>query len=118
MYRTGHQARPEGVSSNAALILGVFLTAALAAAEGQQTFTGVVTDDECANGDHSQMRMGSSDAECTVACIFSHGAMYVLYDGNEAYIVSDQQAVEEFAGRRVRVTGRLDARPEPFRWTR
>jgi hypothetical protein len=92
-----------------ALILGVFLTAALAAVEGQQTFTGMVTDDECANGDHSQMRMGSSDAECTVACIFSHGAKYVLYDGNEAYTLSDQQAVEEFAGRRVRVTGRLDA---------
>ena len=43
-----------------ALILGVFLTAALAAAEGQQTFTGMVTDAECANGDHSQMRMGST----------------------------------------------------------
>ncbi len=92
-----------------ALILGIFLTAALAEAEGQQTFIGTVTDSECANGDHTQMRMGSTDAECTVACIFAHGAMYVLYDGNEAYTLSDQQAPEEFAGKRVKVTGRLDA---------
>ena len=91
------------------LILGLFLTAALAAAEGQQVFTGTVTDSECANGDHSQMRMGSTDAECTVACVFAHSAKYVLYEGNEAYTLSDQQAAEEFAGRRVRVTGRLDA---------
>ena len=92
-----------------ALILGIFLTAALAEAEGQQTFIGTVTDSECANGDHTQMRMGSTNAECTVACIFAHGAMYVLYDGNEAYTLSDQQAPEEFAGKRVKVTGRLDA---------
>ena len=44
-----------------ALSLGVFLTAAMAAAEGHQTFTGTVTDSECANGDHAQMRMGSTD---------------------------------------------------------
>ena len=92
-----------------ALILGLLLTASLATAQGQQTFIGTVTDTECANGNHSQMRMGSTDAECTTACIFAHGAMYVLYDGDEVYTLSDQQAPAEFAGKRVRVTGRLDA---------
>ena len=84
------------------------MTAALAAAQGQRTFTGTVTDSMCAKADHSAMRMGSTDAECTVACIFAHGARYVLYDGDEVYMLSDQQAPEEFAGQRVTVTGTLD----------
>ena len=92
-----------------ALFLGFLWIAALAAAQGQQTFIGIVTDTECANANHSQMRMGSTDAECTTACIFAHGAMYALYDGSEVYTLSDQQAPEEFAGRKVKVTGRLDA---------
>ena len=91
-----------------ALTIGFLWIAALAA-QGQQTFIGTVTDTECANANHSQMRMGSTDAECTTACFFAHGAMYVLYDGNEVYALSDQQAPEEFAGRKVRVTGKLDA---------
>ena len=91
-----------------ALTLGFLWIAALAA-QGQQTFIGTATDTECANANHSQMRMGSTDAECTTACFFAHGAMYVLYDGNEVYALSDQQAPEEFAGRKVRVTGKLDA---------
>lgn len=92
-----------------ALSLAILLTAALAAGEGDQTFTGTVTDSECANGDHAGMRMGSTATECTVACIFAHGAVYVLNDGNDTYTLSDQQALEEFAGKRVKVTGKLDA---------
>ena len=91
------------------LALGLLWITALVAAQGQQTFIGTVTDTECANANHSQMQMGSTDAECTTACIFAHGAMYVLHDGNEVYRLSDQQTPEEFAGRKVRVTGRLDA---------
>ncbi|MEE2638026.1 MAG: DUF5818 domain-containing protein [Acidobacteriota bacterium] len=91
-----------------ALVLGFFVTAALVGAQGQQTFIGTVTDDMCANGDHFQMRMSSTDAECTIACIFAHGSLYVLYDGTDVYTLSDQQAAEAFAGKRVRVTGNLD----------
>ena len=91
-----------------ALVLGFFVTAALVGAQGQQTFIGTVTDDMCANVNHSQMRMGSTDAECTIACIFAHGSLYVLYDGTDVYTLSDQQAAEAFAGKRVRVTGNLD----------
>jgi Protein of unknown function (DUF5818) len=88
----------------------LFAVASLAAAPGQQTFIGVITDSMCPRGDHSRMRMGSTDAECTIACIDAHGAMYVLYDGKEAYTLSDQQKPEKFAGKRVRVVGRLDAK--------
>ena len=73
------------------------------------TFTGVITDSECAKGDHSVMRMGN-DAECTVACVNAHGAQYVLYDGKAAYILSDQKTPEHFAAKKVTVTGTLDAK--------
>ena len=56
------------------------------------------------------MRMGSTDRECTIACIDAHGAMYVLYDGKEAYALSDQKTPEKFAGKKVTVTGTLDAK--------
>ena len=84
--------------------------AALAPARGRQTFTGVVTDAMCANGNHAQMQMGPTDAECTLACVSGHGAPYVLYDGKASYTLSDQRTPERFAGKTVKVTGTLDAK--------
>ena len=92
------------------LMLGLFAVAALAAGQGKQTFTGTITDSMCANGDHSQMRMGPTDAECTKACVDIHGASYVLYDGKESYTLSDQKMPEKFAGKKVTVTGSLNAK--------
>src|SRR5580692_11008063 len=90
--------------------LGLLIIALLAAAPGKQKFTGVVTDSMCATADHSQMRMGPTDAECTIACVEAHGAAYVLYDGKKAYTLSDQKTPEKFAGKKVTVTGTLDAK--------
>jgi len=92
------------------LIMGLLTIAALAAAEGKQTFTGTITDDVCARADHSGMRMGPTDAECTIACVRAHGAMYVLFDGKQVYMLSDQQTPEKFAGQKVTVRGTLDAK--------
>jgi hypothetical protein len=92
------------------LILSLLAIAMLAAAQGKQKFTGIVTDSMCAQADHSRMRMGPTDAECTVACVQAHGALYVLYDGNEVYTLSDQQTPEKLAGKKVTVTGTLDAK--------
>jgi hypothetical protein len=92
------------------LSFGLLIIAALAAAPVQQKFTGVITDSMCANADHSQMRMGPTDAECTKACVEAHGALYVLYDGKHSYTLSDQQTSEKFAGKKVAVTGTLDAK--------
>jgi len=72
-------------------------------------FRGVITDDNCDNGDHSHMKMGDTDSECTVACINAHGASYVLFDGKAAYTLSDQKSPERFAGKKVKVVGTLDA---------
>lgn len=76
------------------------MAAAALAAPPKQTFSGVVTDSMCEDGDHSHMRMGPTDAECTVACVNTHGATYVLYDGKNAYTLSDQKTPEKFAGKR------------------
>jgi hypothetical protein len=92
------------------LILSVLAIAMLAAAPGKQKFTGILTDSMCAQADHSRMRMGPTGAECTVACVQAHGALYVLYDGMEVYTLSDQQTPEKLAGKKVTVTGTLDAK--------
>ena len=80
----------------------------MASAQGRHRFTGVITDSMCATADHSQMKMGSNDAECVIACIDDHGASYVLYDGKQVYFLSDQTTPEKFAGKKVVITGTLD----------
>ena len=98
-----------------ALISCLALLAALAAAQGKRSFTGVITDSMCSLGDHSRMRMGPTDAECTKACIKEHDASYMLYDGREAYTLSDQKTPEKFAGQKVTVTGALDAKTKTIK---
>jgi hypothetical protein len=97
------------------LSIGLLIIAALAAAPAQLRFTGVITDSMCADGDHSQMRMGPTDAECTRACVEAHGALYVLYDGKHSYTLSDQKTPEKFAGKKVVVTGTLDGKTSTIR---
>ena len=92
------------------IALSLIAGAALSAAPDKETLTGIITDDMCAHADHSQMRMGPTDAECTLACVDVHGASYVLYDGKTAYMLSDQRTPEKFAGQRVRVVGTLEAK--------
>jgi CcmD family protein len=95
------------VHSNFALTI---LAMAAIAAPQKQTFTGTITDSICAKADHSQMRMGPSDAACTLACVDAHGAMFALYDGkNSTYTLSDQTTARKFAGQKVNVVGTLDA---------
>jgi hypothetical protein len=103
------------------LVLGLLAFAVLPAArtqqtrQGRQTFTGTITDSECAAADHSQMRMGPTDAECVAACISDHGASYMLYDGKDAYTLSDQKTPQKFAAQKVTVTGTLDTKTKTIR---
>jgi hypothetical protein len=91
----------------AAVLLSI---AVLSAAPARKTLTGIITDSMCANADHSQMKMGPTDAECTIACVDVHGAAYVLYDGKKTWTLSDQKTPEKFAGKKVTVTGTRDAK--------
>ena len=92
------------------LVAGLLAVAGLSAAQGPQTFAGTITDHLCARAGHTQMRMGPTDADCVKACIVSHDAMYVLFDGKDVYTLSDQRTPEKFAAQRVTVVGTLDAR--------
>ena len=85
------------------------LAAIAIAAPQKQTLTGTITDSMCPKADHSQMRMGPSDAGCTLACVDAHGAAFVLYDGNNTYTLSDQTTARKFASQKVKVSGIVDA---------
>ena len=97
------------------LILVFLAVASLSGAQGKQTFTGVITDSMCARSGHAAMRMGPTDAECTIACIRAHDAFYVLDDGKDAYTLSDQKTPEKFAAQKVRIVGTLDVKTKTIR---
>jgi hypothetical protein len=86
----------------------IVLTMAAAGLMFGASFTGVISDSGC-KGDHKAMNMGN-DEQCTSACVKAHGAQYVLWDGKNAYTLSDQKAPEKFAGKKVTVMGTLDAK--------
>lgn len=90
--------------------LTLLTMAALFAAPDKQTFIGTITDDMCPKADHSQMQMGPTDAACAQACVSVHGASYLLYDGKNAYTLTDQRAAEKFAAKKVKVVGTLDTK--------
>ena len=92
------------------LVFNLLVVATLAASPSKQTFTGIITDDNCPKADHTQMKMGPTDAECAKACIDVHGATYGLYDGNHFYSLSDQRTPAKFAGHKVKVVGTLDSK--------
>jgi hypothetical protein len=81
-----------------------FAAAALAA----ETYTGTITDDMCGK-DHASMKMGT-DAKCVTECVKTMNAKYVLADGKNAYVLSDQKAPAKFAGQKVTVTGTLNGK--------
>src|ERR1017187_9136322 len=80
----------------------VFAAAAMA-------FTGVITDDMCATGNHKDMK-ATSDAKCVLDCVKGMNGKYVLYDAKakKSYVLSDQKTPEKFAARKVTVVGTLD----------
>jgi hypothetical protein len=92
------------------LILSLLTVGAVSAAPAKQTFTGTITDNMCVQADHSRMRMGPTDAECAIACVSVHDALYGLYDGKQLFTLSDQRTPEKFAARKVTVRGSLDSR--------
>ncbi len=89
------------------LTLG-FAALALVCAASAATFTGTITDDMCVK-DHASMKMGS-DAKCVSECVKTMNAKYALYDGKNAYILSDQKSPAKYAGQKVTVTGTLNGK--------
>ena len=98
---------------SAAMIL--LALAAVSPAAAAETFAGTIADDMCALAGHASMRMGPTDADCTRACVSLHGASYVLVDGKNVYVLSDQKMPERFAGQKVSVVGTLDQKTKTIR---
>lgn len=95
---------------------GVVLVTAAALLTGQtksksksvtRTITGMITDSMCGTGDHSHMRMGENDRDCTIACVHAHGSDYVLSDGRMVWVLAKQEQGEQFAGQKVTVVGKV-----------
>ncbi len=95
--------------------LWIAVVTLLSAAAGPQTFTGVITDNMCDKANHKDMDMGPPDAKCVTECVRSMGGKYALFDGKKAYLLSDQKTPEQFAARKVAVTGTLDAATNTIR---
>ena len=97
------------------LLISVLLVTVAAGAPAARTITGTITDSMCATADHSHMQMGPTSAECTKACVEEHDAAFVLFDGKTVYTLSDQRLPAKFAGRKVAVTGIVDAKAHTIR---
>lgn len=83
-------------------------------------FRGEVSDSQCALNVHSLTRshqemlksksMGGTANTCSVYCIEHLGGYLVLSAGNDVYRLDRSDLVHGFEGRRVVITGTLDAK--------
>src|SRR4051812_15617433 len=95
------------------VVLAAVIAIGAAGAPASRTFHGTITDSMCEKADHSGMKMGPTDAECARACNEEHDASFVLYDGKTVYALTEHSApatFAKFAGRKVTITGTLDAK--------
>lgn len=81
---------------------------------------GAIMDSQCAFNVHSDTRshdwmtkrgiQGANDEEsCTHHCVKDMGGSYVLVVKKEVYKLDDQVKAEQFAGKKVKINGSLDA---------
>lgn len=89
-------------------------------------FHGAIEDSQCAYNVHSDARShdwmikkgveGATDERsCTHHCVKDMGGVYVLVVKNDVYRLDDQTTPEQFAGKKVKVTATLDAKPGTLR---
>lgn len=87
-------------------VASILFAGALMASAAPQTFSGVVTDTMCGK-DHVMMNV-SPDSKCVVECVKGDkNTKYALFDGKNVYVLSDQKTPEQFAGKKVTITGTL-----------
>jgi hypothetical protein len=84
------------------------------------TLHGAIMDSQCAFNVHSDAHshdwmtkrgvQGATDEEsCTHHCVKDMGGSYVLVVKKEVYKLDDQVKAEQYAGKKVKVSGTLDA---------
>jgi hypothetical protein len=94
-----------------AIFLGILAMAAMVGVAQAKNYTGQIMDSACAKaGSHAGMEKEhnmTSDSLCTQTCV-KMGAKYVLFMNGKAYDLDDQTKPANFAGKRVKVTGKMD----------
>jgi hypothetical protein len=70
-----------------------------------KTYVGVITDTMCA-ADHAHMNAGP-DPKCVRDCVKAGYKYALLHEGRHVLKLSDQQTPEQYAGQKVRITGKL-----------
>jgi hypothetical protein len=96
-----------------ALFGALIAMGALGSLAQAKDFAGEIMDSSCAKmGSHAQMEKehGMADAKaCTQGCV-KNGAKYVLFMNGKAYDLDDQTKPADFAGQKVKVSGKLDSK--------
>ena len=84
----------------------LFALTAFPQAKGKtETLTGTVSDSMC-GASHPE---GTGAAECTLSCVKSMGAPYVLVVGGKVYkLIGNTNGLEKLAGAKAKVTGTVD----------
>ena len=78
-----------------------------------KTYSGEIMDSQCAkSGSHEEMMTKhaiKTEKACTLGCV-KNGGKFVLYDPTtkKTYQLDDQNKPEQFAGEKVKVTGKYD----------
>jgi hypothetical protein len=101
-------------------VAGILALAGAAYGQSAHVFRGEVSDSQCALNVHSLTRshqemlksksMGGTANTCPVYCIDHLGGYLVLSSGNNVYRLDRSDLVHGFEGRRVIITGVLDAK--------
>lgn len=74
-----------------------------------EVFTGVITDTMCGKN-HAAMGIAPVE-KCVRECMkHDKSVKFALSDGKSVYKLSDQQTPDKFAGQKVKVTGKLNAK--------
>jgi type 1 fimbria pilin len=102
-----------------AVLALAFALAPLSSDAGDKVFKGYITDSQCALNVHSLSQShkemlqtknaGTTSADCVWYCVKQRGGRFVLQDKNKVYKLDDQNISQDLAGKKVQITGVLDA---------
>jgi hypothetical protein len=119
MKSSNIQARAAAMLVAASLLAGYAFSKDKPKDSGTVVLHGAVMDSQCAFNVHSDAHshewmtkrgvQGASDEEsCTQHCVKDMGGSYVLVAKKDVYKLDDQVKAEQFAGKKVKVSGTLD----------
>jgi uncharacterized protein DUF5818 len=105
-----------------AALAGIGIGARSSWADNEKTFKGEIADTQCALNVHSlsqshkeMMDMKAeikTEAACARFCVRERGGRYVLQIKEKVYKLDAQELAEKWAGQRVKVVGKLDAKTD------